>query len=158
MLAVNRKQFVKQRMRKKQDCELLKIKIFFTFSGEDSKSLILYFPAFLLVVPKNICPVRLGTVLSQNFWRTEEELGQLLYTRAGDLDMTCMGSSGCAIGCMRFDASVKATPGVLKGAEAAPEIQEAFPWKLFTRVSVCLGRGCPGNPAVPSFTTIQTQT
>lgn len=69
MLAVNRKQFVKQRMRKKQACELLKIKIFFTFSGEDSKSLI-------LSCSQNICPMRLGTELSQNFWRMAEELGQ----------------------------------------------------------------------------------
>lgn len=47
---------------------------------------------------QNICPVRLAMVLSQNFWRPEEELGQLHYTRAEDLDMTCMDSSGWAIG------------------------------------------------------------
>lgn len=35
-------------MRKKQKCELLQIKIFFMFFGEDSKSLVLCFPAFLL--------------------------------------------------------------------------------------------------------------
>lgn len=45
------------------------------------------------------------------------EPGQLLYTREGDMDMTCVGSSGCAISCVRLDASVKAFPGVLKGAE-----------------------------------------
>jgi len=80
-------------MRKKQECELLKIKLFFTFIAEDSKSLILCFPAFLLQSFPELCAVRLGMVSLQNFWGTEEELEQLLYTRAGDLDMTCMGSS-----------------------------------------------------------------
>lgn len=93
-------------------------------------------------------------MLSQNFWRTEEELGELIYTMAGDLDMTCMGSSGCAISCVRSDASVKPSPGVLKGAEA----QEALPWKLSTWNSVCVDRGCPGDPGVSSFTTVRTQT
>lgn len=92
-------------------------------------------------------------VLSQNFWRTEQELGQSLYSRAGDLDMTCTGSSGCAISGVRSDASVKASPGALKGAEAATEIWEALPWKLFTWDSVCPDSGYPGNPGISSFTT-----
>lgn len=71
-------------------------------------------------------------VLSQNLWRTELEFEQLLSTRAGDLDTTRTGSPGCAIGCVRSDASMKAYPGVLKGAEAVTEIQEVLQRKLFT--------------------------
>lgn len=93
-------------------------------------------------------------VLLQNFWRPEEELGQLHYTRTGDLDMTCMGSSGWSIACARSHAFVKASPAVLKGAEAATEIWEALLWKLFNWDSLCLDRGCLGNPDVSSFTII----
>lgn len=69
-------------------------------------------------------------MLLQNFLRTEEELGQLLYTREGNLDMTCMGSSGCAISCVSPDVSVKASPGV-EGAEAATEKKGGFAMEAF---------------------------
>lgn len=95
-------------MRKKQECKLLKIKIFFTFFGEHSKSLFLCFPAFLLqLFPEHLsCETGYGAVTKF----LEEWAGAWRVTLPGKETWTCAGSSGCAISCVRPNASVKA-PG-----------------------------------------------